>query len=162
MGFFFSLIYLLIHFYILAAASLLSSQSYPHKSFFPPLSLPLGYHHTLGQQVAAGLSISSPTEARQGSPAGERGSNVRQQIRDSSPSSYLRTYMKTKLHTCHKCVRGLGSAPACSLLGGSVSMSPHRPRVVDSVGLFMVSLTPLACSVLSITIIIPQKSLSSA
>ena len=36
--------------------------------------------------------------------------------------------MKTQLCIHYKCVEGLGSAPACSLVGGSVSVSPHGPR----------------------------------
>ena len=46
---------------------------------------------------------------------------------------------------------GLGLAPTCSLVGGSVSVSPHGSRLVDSVGLLVVSLTLLAYSVLSST-----------
>jgi hypothetical protein len=38
--------------------------------------------------------------------------------------------------------RSLSPAFAYSLVGGSVSVGPHRPRLVDSVGLFVVSLTP--------------------
>lgn len=41
------------------------------------------------------------------------------------------------MHVGYKCV-GLG--PACVLLGGSVSVSAHKPGLVDSVGL-VVSLT---------------------
>ena len=40
--------------------------------------------------------------------------------------------MKTKLNICYKCVGSLGSAPECFLVGGSVSVSPHGPRLVDS------------------------------
>jgi len=51
--------------------------------------------------------------------------------------------MKIKLHICHVCVGGLGLVHACSLVGGSVSVSPHRSRLVDSLGLLVVSLIPL-------------------
>jgi hypothetical protein len=51
--------------------------------------------------------------------------------------------MKTKLHICHKCVRGLGPACACSLVGGSVPVNPHGHRLVDSVSLLVESLTAL-------------------
>jgi hypothetical protein len=43
--------------------------------------------------------------------------------------------MKTKVHIFYICVRGLDPAPVCFLVGGSVSKSPQRSRLVDSVGL---------------------------
>ena len=64
--------------------------------------------------------------------------------------------MKVKLHICYKCVGDPGPASVCSLVGGSDSVSPHEPRLVDSVGLLEVSLTPSACSILSPTL--PQYS----
>jgi hypothetical protein len=39
---------------------------------------------------------------------------------------------------------GLGLADTCYLVGGSVSVSPHGPRLVDSIGLLVVSMTPSA------------------
>ena len=42
--------------------------------------------------------------------------------------------MKTKLHICYKYIVDLGLAPACSLVGGLVSVSPYGPRLVDCVG----------------------------
>ena len=60
--------------------------------------------------------------------------------------------MKTKLHICYKCIGGLGPAPACSLVGGSVSLSSHVFRLVDTIGLLVVSLTPPAPSLLSPTL----------
>jgi len=56
--------------------------------------------------------------------------------------------MKTKLHICYVCVRGLGPAHAYSLVGGSVSESSHGPRLVGSVGLPVVSMTPPTPSIL--------------
>jgi len=53
--------------------------------------------------------------------------------------------MKTKLHICYKYVGGPGPVPAGSLVGGSVSVSPQGPRLVDSVGLTVVSFLP-ACN----------------
>jgi hypothetical protein len=54
-----------------------------------------------------------------------------------------------KLHICYKCVcMCVGPAPACSLVGHSVFVSPHGPRLVDYVGLLVVSLTPSALSIL--------------
>jgi hypothetical protein len=46
-----------------------------------------------------------------------------------------------------------------SMVGGSVSVSPHEPKLVDSVGLLEVSLTPLTDSILYATL--PQVSLRS-
>ena len=40
--------------------------------------------------------------------------------------------MKAKLYIICRCVGSLSPAPGCSLEGGSVSVSPHRPRLVDS------------------------------
>jgi hypothetical protein len=65
--------------------------------------------------------------------------------------------MKTKLHICYKLVGGLDPASTCSLVCGSVSVSPHGPRLVDSVGLLVVSLTPLAQAILFSTL--PQDPL---
>ena len=57
--------------------------------------------------------------------------------------------MKTKLHFCSKCAGVPRCSPcACSLVSDPASMSPHAPRLVDSVGLLKVSLTHLACSIL--------------
>jgi hypothetical protein len=68
--------------------------------------------------------------------------------------------MKTKLYICCKCVGGLGPTHACSLVGGSVSVSPQGLRLLDSVGLLVMSLTSPALSILSPTL--PHDSLSSA
>lgn len=69
--------------------SFFSSQFYPYKShlllsFSVTLLLreweaSLGYHPTLGHEVTAGLSTSSPTEAQPGTPFRGRGSKGRQQ-----------------------------------------------------------------------------------
>lgn len=55
--------------------------------------------------------------------------------------------MKTERHI-FKCVVGLGPAPICSLDDGSVFVSHHVPKLVDSLGLLMVSLTYLDGSIL--------------
>jgi hypothetical protein len=70
-------------------------------------------------------------------------------VRDSPPSTCKGTHMKTKLHICYKCVEVLGPAPACPFIGGSVSVNLHGPRLVDSVGLLVESLSPPAPSILS-------------
>jgi hypothetical protein len=60
--------------------------------------------------------------------------------------------MKTKLHICYKCVGGPSPVPAYSLVGGSVSVNLHGPRLVDSVGLLVESLSPPAPSIMSSTL----------
>lgn len=50
-------------------------------------------------------------------------------------------------HLLHMC-KGLSLAPACTLVGGSVSVNPCMPRLVASVGFLVVSLTSPALSVL--------------
>ena len=70
-------------------------------------------------------------------------------VKDSPHSNCQGIYMK--LHTCYKCVRGLDPAPACSLVDGSVSVSTHGPRLVDRVGLLVVSLIPLVSSSLCVS-----------
>lgn len=55
--------------------------------------------------------------------------------------------MTIKIHICYKCVGGLGLAPAYSLVGGSASVSPHGPRLMDPVGpLPSGSLNPISYS----------------
>jgi hypothetical protein len=40
------------------------------------------------------------------------------------------------------CIEDLGPANLCSLVGGSISVSSHGPRLVRSIGLLTLSLTP--------------------
>ena len=49
--------------------------------------------------------------------------------------------MKSRLHICYKYVGGLDRDKANSLVFGSISMSSHEPRLVDSVGVLLF-LTP--------------------
>jgi hypothetical protein len=67
--------------------------------------------------------------------------------------------MKTKPHICYICAEDLGLSRGCSLLTGSVSVSPYEPRLVDSVGFLALSLTSLAPLILLPHL--PQDSLSS-
>jgi hypothetical protein len=92
----------------------------------------------------------SSTEIQQGHP-------VREKESKGSQLQLLGAHMKTKLHIRYKSVWGLGPAPSCSLVGGSVSVSPNGLKLVDSVGLLVVS--SLASSVPSPTL--PQDSPSS-
>ena len=68
--------------------------------------------------------------------------------------------MKTKLCICYKCVRDLCPAPVCSLVGGTISVRPHGPRLVDSVGFLVVSLPAPPGSFVSLAL--PQVFLGSA
>ena len=106
---------------------------------------PLGYHPTLGHQVKEGLGISSP---------------LRVPKRQTQPQlELLRDLHEDKaVHLLQMC-RGLSSAPACSLVGALVSVSPYEPRIADSLDLHVVSLTPPAPVILSPTL--PQECLSS-
>lgn len=55
--------------------------------------------------------------------------------------------MKTKLYNYNIYAGVLGLLHACFLVGGSVSVSPYVPRLVDSAGFLMVPLTLLAPSI---------------
>jgi hypothetical protein len=65
--------------------------------------------------------------------------------------------MKTKLHICYLCVGRPRSSPCvCSLVGGLVSESPQRSRLVDSIGLPVEFLSlrghnPSSCSSIRVT-----------
>lgn len=120
-----------------------SSQSHPQKSL-RTLSLPLllregetpfAYHRmTLGHQVRAGLSIFSPTEAPQDIPARGRRCKSKQQSQRQLWLQLLGIHMKTKLNV-YKCVEELNLSLGLSFVGGLVSVSPHSPRLFDSVQL---------------------------
>ena len=71
-----------------------------------------------------------------------------------TPARIVRVGMKTKLHICCKYVGDLDLSPVCTLVGGSGSVNPHGPRLVDSLGL-VESLTPLSPSILFPTL--PQE-----
>lgn len=104
---------------------------------------PLGYQPLFALQVESGLNTSSPTEARKGSLARGKGWKGRQQSQRLAPLQLLqKTHMKTKLHISCICVGDLCPVHACSLFG-SVSVSPHGPRLVDSAGLLVLSFLPL-------------------
>ena len=80
-------------------------------------------------------------------------------VRHSLYSNCYRTQMKSELYICSKCPGYLGPAPEFSLVDGSVSVSPHGPKLGDSPGFLVVSLTPPSCS--SLSPILPQGSLNS-
>ena len=67
--------------------------------------------------------------------------------------------MTTQLHSHYIFVEGLRLSHECSLVGTPVSMSPHGPRLVNSVSFLVVSLTSLAPSILPTPL--PRDFLSS-
>lgn len=50
------------------------------------------------------------------------------------------------------CARDLGLVHACTLIGGSVSVTPHRTSLVYCVGHFVVFLVPMSLSALPLTV----------
>lgn len=81
--------------------------------------------------------------ARQGGLVGRTGPKVSVQSQRRPLFPILESPMKTKLQNCYISTESLGESHACSLVGGSVSVSLYELRLVDSVGFLMVSLTPL-------------------
>ena len=81
-------------------------------------------------------------------------------VRDIIHSNCRLTHIKNTLHICYECVGHLGLTHVCALIGYSVSVSPYGHRLVGSVGLLVVSLTPWASSILSPTLL--QDSSSTA
>lgn len=131
--------------YLVAApspSSIFSYSSSPSLRRERPHPTPV-YQPTLAHQVTAGSGTSSPTEARQDNTARGRDTEVGNRVRNNHHSNCWGTHMETKLHICYICSGDLGSAPASSLVGGSVSVSPHGPRLVDSVGLLVSLTTPV-------------------
>lgn len=107
---------------------------------FPAPSLFHGYQPILAYQVTAGLSTCAharPLRPNKSAQLGERelkaGNGV---IHSASPTK--NAHEDRAAHLLCKC-RGLGPTQVCSLVGCSVSVSPGGPRLVDSVGLLVVS-----------------------
>jgi hypothetical protein len=126
---------------------------HPHQ-YLPPH----GYQPTLAHQVKEGLSVSSTTETRQSSPVRERDPKAGNRISDSTLFQLLGDPQEDQnarlLYTC----REPRSSPHM-LSGWWFSVIPYGPWRVDSVGLLVVSLSPLAPSILLLTHL--QDSLSS-
>ena len=131
------IIILLIYLFTLYLHCRPPSQSYPCIPL-PPLpsstygkkeKAPHGFYLALAHYIEAGLGSFSHTEPRQCSPVRGRGSKGKaMETKLPSPN-----HMETMLPIGYQCVRGLGPAPARSLVGGSVSVSSLLPRLVDSV-----------------------------
>jgi hypothetical protein len=89
----------------------------------------------LTYQVVAGL-VTSPTEAIQSSSVKGKESTGRQQNQRQPLFLLLEVpHEDQAVHLLHMC-RGTRLVPAWCLVGGSVSVSPYVPRIVDFVGVF--------------------------
>jgi hypothetical protein len=86
-------------------------------------NLPASASRVLGLKACATTAQLQPDGLLRG-----RTFNGRLQSQTPPPTSILRGHMKTKLHICSKCEEVLGPSSASSLVGGSVSVSLHRPR----------------------------------
>ncbi|EDL75990.1 rCG62902 [Rattus norvegicus] len=74
------------------------------------------------------LNTYSRTVAQPANPGKEGDPTAGKRVRNSS---CYRTHMRTNLHICYKYGGGLGPSPECSFVGGSISVSPHGPRLED-------------------------------
>lgn len=127
--------------------SLLSSQSYPHKSVYSLLlrgeEIPPRVPTCLGtsSQDTERLSTSSPIEAQWGSPAKEHqtGSSQRQ-----PPSPIVRG--PTRRQSSTSVTNDRGAVSICCMLFNWFNLS-HGPRIVHSVGLLLVTLSLPALSI---------------
>jgi len=101
-----------------------------------------GYQPPLAYHVAIGLVASSRVDK-----AAQLGGKVQRQASESetAPAPAARDLTRRPSYIS---VTYVLRAHACSLVGGSASVSTRWSRLVDSVGFFMVSLTSLAPSIL--------------
>jgi len=99
-------------------------QSFPPTPYLPPFSSEQGAGQ-LAHQVSMKQGASSPTEARQGSPARRTYPTYKQQLLGQPLLQLFRTHIKMKLHICSICAGRLGPACVCSLVGGSVPRAPN-------------------------------------
>jgi hypothetical protein len=122
-----------------------SSCNYPPPFILREGEAPLGYDPVLRHLVLAGLSISSPTEPQPGSSTTWRVSNGRSQ-RQTQPQLQL----SVELHEdqgAHLLQMHSSPRPShCMLFGWWFRLC--GPRLVDSEGLLLVSLTPTTSSIL--------------
>jgi hypothetical protein len=126
----------------------------------PSPSSPLGYHTTLRYPVTVGLSSSSPTKAQLSSRVTERGSSNREQSQRQPPLQLLGDPHEDQGEHLLCMCRGPRSSP-CMFFGWWFNLcEPLWARLVDSVGLIVMSLTPPAHSILSSTL--PKAFLNSS
>lgn len=83
--------------------------------------------------------MSSSTKDGYSNPVGGMAPKSKQQNQDLHP--LLGVPPEHKLHNCDMYTEGLGQSHACSLDGGSVSVSHYDPRLVSSVGFLVVLLS---------------------
>lgn len=107
---------------------------------------------TLGHLVSA-LVTSSPTETQPGGGKGIQWQEAETKVALLHLLGY--PHDDQAVH-CYKYIGDLGQAPVCSLVGGLGFVRPCGPRLVDSVVLLVVSLTPPTCSFKTPTL--PQGS----
>jgi hypothetical protein len=80
------------------------------------------------------LIPTSSVEVQPGSPGRGREPMEGNRIQDSPLSNCQRTHMKTKLHFCYKCIKGLDPASAWSFVGGSAAVTSMGPGLCRSCG----------------------------
>jgi hypothetical protein len=98
-------------------------------------SSPSGWGPLLVLQVPVRLGGSSPTEARQGSPARKTYPTYRQQHLGYLLLQLFRFHMETKLYICYICPGGLRSS-LCMLFGWCFRLwEPQGSRLVEYDGL---------------------------
>lgn len=90
---------------------------------------PHGYQWGMRDKFEIRL-VTSSIEARQSSTFRGKGSEGRNVTRDSAWSCFK---SPTWSLSCHICVENIDMSNACSVMDSSVSMSPYRPRLVNSV-----------------------------
>ena len=113
------------------------------------------YQPALAYQVAVRLGTFAD-EVGQSNPVRKNGSQGRQCSQRLPLLPLYESHIRTQLHNCSICAEDLSLFYACFLIGSSVSKNHYGPRLVDSVGFLVVSLTPLAPSIL-----LPLSSVSS-
>jgi hypothetical protein len=79
-----------------------------------------------------------PLLSRQGSPVRGKGWQATASETVLAPAVKDLT-LKTRLHNCYVHAEGPGLSHACFLVGGSVSVRPYRPRLLDSIDVPVVS-----------------------
>lgn len=78
----------------------------------------------------------------------ERVLKAGKRVRESLCSYCYESHKKTKIHNSNIYAEGLGQSHAGFLVVGSVSVRSYENRLVDSVDILVVSLTPLASTIL--------------
>ena len=78
----------------------------------------------------------------------KKGSLKQAEESETGSAPTIRSPTRRQLHKCNICAQGLGESCAGSLVVGSVSVSPYEPKLVDFVGFLVLSLSPLAPTIL--------------